>query len=205
MRRVGAPGLQLGYRLPALRAWGHGSVGREAAWVCRDRTRFFSVSVRYRSRFRSRFRRVRRGVAGRAPCPPGACRVGMLGMATTDTLAAYPIRVPGRCRGDRVLAFRGRGSVAPLGLGSHKPGTPTAHAVGYCLSALRAWGHGLGTGLVGRFRVVGVLCGETSTFEPLPRCGACGCFNPSGVVFRFPWEPGGALRDPGLSAAIPPG
>jgi hypothetical protein len=55
----------------------------------------------------------------------------------------------------------------------------------------------LGIGLVDLFRVVGVLCGETSTFEPLPRCGACGCFNPSGVGFRFPWEPGVRFATPG--------
>jgi hypothetical protein len=30
------------------------------------------------------------------------------------------------------------GSVAQLGLGIHKPRLPTTHAVGYCLSALRA-------------------------------------------------------------------
>ena len=33
-------------------------------------------------------------------------------------------------------------SVAPLGLGIHNPRPPTADAVGYCLSALRAWGGG---------------------------------------------------------------
>ena len=33
----------------------------------------------------------------------------------------------------------GVGSVAPLGLGIHDPRPPTAHAVGYHLSALRAW------------------------------------------------------------------
>jgi hypothetical protein len=78
----------LGYRLSALRAWGRGVGGREAAEVHRDRTRFFFLSFRYRSRYRSRYRRVRRGFAGRVHRPPGACRVGMLGMATTDTLAA---------------------------------------------------------------------------------------------------------------------
>jgi hypothetical protein len=45
------------------------------------------------------------------------------------------------------------GSVAPLGLGIHNPRQPTAYAVGYHLSALRAWGgHGVvrGVGRVGR-------------------------------------------------------
>jgi len=38
----------LGYNLTALRAWGHGFGGREAAEVNRDRTRFFFLSFRYR-------------------------------------------------------------------------------------------------------------------------------------------------------------
>jgi hypothetical protein len=66
----------LGYRLTALRAWGHGLGRAEAAQVHRDRTRFFSVSSRYRCRCRSRYRRARRGVAGRVHRPPGACRFG---------------------------------------------------------------------------------------------------------------------------------
>ena len=41
----------------------------------------------------------------------------------------------------------GLSSVAPLVLGSHNPYPPTAHAVGYCLSALRAWGLGSWVGL----------------------------------------------------------
>jgi hypothetical protein len=68
----------LGYHLTALRAWGHGFGGREAAEVYRDRTRFFSVSFRDRCRCRSRYRRVRRGVAGRVARTQGACLVGML-------------------------------------------------------------------------------------------------------------------------------
>ncbi len=89
------------------------------------------------------------------------------------------------------------GSVAPLGLGVHGGTEPSAHALGYRLSALRAWGHGVGIGLVGLFRVLGVLRGEVSSLEPLPWCGACGCFNPSGVVVRFPWEPGVRFATPG--------
>jgi hypothetical protein len=46
----------------------------------------------------------------------------------------------------------GTGSVAPLGLGIHNPCPPTAHAVGYCLSALRAWGGGRMIRGVGRGR-----------------------------------------------------
>ena len=68
----------LGYHLTALRAWGHGSAGREAAEVCSDRTGVFPVSFRYRCRFRSRYRRVGRGVAGRVARTQGACLVGML-------------------------------------------------------------------------------------------------------------------------------
>jgi hypothetical protein len=66
----------LGYHLSALRAWGHGLGGREAAEVYRDRTGFFPVSFRYRRRCRSRSRRVERGFAGRAHRPPGVCRSG---------------------------------------------------------------------------------------------------------------------------------
>jgi hypothetical protein len=66
----------LGYRLTTLRAWGHGSVGREGAWVCRDRTGFFPVGFRYRCRFRSRYRGVGPGFAGRVHRPQGACRFG---------------------------------------------------------------------------------------------------------------------------------
>ena len=67
----------LGYRLTALRAWGHG-LGPEAGQVHRDRTRFFPVSSRYRCRCRcrSRYRRVMRGFVGRVHRPPGACRFG---------------------------------------------------------------------------------------------------------------------------------
>jgi hypothetical protein len=70
----------LGYRLSALRAWGHGFGGREAAEVYWDRTRFFFLSVRYRCRCRYRSRRVRRRVAGRALRPRWACRVGRFRM-----------------------------------------------------------------------------------------------------------------------------
>jgi hypothetical protein len=48
--------------------------------------------------------------------------------------------------------------------------------------------------LVGRFRVFGALRGEFSTFEPLLRCGARGCFNPSGVVSASHVNPGCASR-----------
>ncbi len=140
----------LGYRLTALRAWGHGSLRREAAWVFRDRTRFFSVSVRYRYRFRSRYRRVRRGVAGWVRRPPGACRVGMLGMATTDTLAALRLcglsaSSSGAMKRRLDLGVRGgRGSVAPPGAGCSWGTEPSAHALGYRLAVLRAWDHGFG-------------------------------------------------------------
>jgi hypothetical protein len=48
----------------------------------------------------------------------------------------------------------GLGSVAPLGLGIHTARQPTAHAVGYHLSALRAWdGRGVIRGVwIGRAR-----------------------------------------------------
>jgi hypothetical protein len=59
----------LGYHLSALRAWGHGFGGREAAEVHRDLTRFFLLSFRYRCR--SRYRRVGRGFAGRVARMPG--------------------------------------------------------------------------------------------------------------------------------------
>ena len=49
-------------------------------------------------------------------------------------------------------------------------------------------------GRVGRFRVFGALRGEFSTFEPLLRCGARGCFNPSGVVSASHVNPGCASR-----------
>ena len=39
---------------------------------------------------------------------------------------------------------------------------PSAHALGYHLSDLRAWGRGLGQGCVDRIRVVGVLRGRTT-------------------------------------------
>jgi hypothetical protein len=65
----------LGYRLTALRAWGQG-LGPESAQVHRDGTRFFPVRSRCRCRCRYRYRRVMRGVAGLAHCPPGSCRFG---------------------------------------------------------------------------------------------------------------------------------
>jgi hypothetical protein len=64
----------VGYCLSALRAWGHGLGGREGAEVCRDRTRFFPMGLRYRCRYR----RVWRGVAGRVRRPRWACRIGRL-------------------------------------------------------------------------------------------------------------------------------
>ena len=65
---------------------------------------------------------------------------------------------------------------------------------------------GWARGCVGRIRVVGVLRGEASAFEPFPWCGARGFFNPSGVVFLFPREPGVRFATPyWLSAEIPPG
>jgi hypothetical protein len=51
--------------------------------------------------------------------------------------------VVARCRGDRMLAFRGKGSVAPPGAGCSWGTEPSAHALGYRLSALRAWSRGL--------------------------------------------------------------
>jgi hypothetical protein len=55
----------------------------------------------------------------------------------------------------------------------------------------------LGTGLVGRFRVVGVLRGETSNCEALPWCRARGCYNPSRVIVSLPREPGVRFATPG--------
>jgi len=43
-----------------------------------------------------------------------------------------------------VALVGGRGSVAPLGLDFDGGTQPTAHALGYSLTALRAWDHGLG-------------------------------------------------------------
>jgi hypothetical protein len=53
----------------------------------------------------------------------------------------------GRLRGDRTLAFMGEGVLSPLSeLGVHGGTEPSAHALGYHLAALRAWGHGSGQG-----------------------------------------------------------
>ncbi len=47
----------------------------------------------------------------------------------------------------------GEGVLSPLpGLGFYRGAEPSAHALGYHLTALRAWGHGLGTGLRGGTR-----------------------------------------------------
>jgi hypothetical protein len=44
-----------------------------------------------------------------------------------------------------MLAFVGAGVLSPLpGLGVHVGTEPSAHALGYRLTALQAWGHGLG-------------------------------------------------------------
>jgi hypothetical protein len=60
----------LGYHLAALRAWGHGFGGCEAAEVYWDRIWFLPLGFRYRSR--SRYRRGWRSLAGRVPRPLGA-------------------------------------------------------------------------------------------------------------------------------------
>jgi hypothetical protein len=62
-----------------------------------------------------------------------------------------------------MLVFVDEGVLSPrLGLGVHGGTEPSAHALGYHLSALRAWGWGLGQGCVDRIRVVGVLRGRTT-------------------------------------------
>jgi hypothetical protein len=66
--------------------------------------------------------------------------------------AAYPNPVPWRCRVTEkrsdIVGRVGRGSVAPAGAGYSRGTKPSAHALGYHLAALRAWGHGLGKGFV---------------------------------------------------------
>jgi hypothetical protein len=47
-------------------------------------------------------------------------------------------------RSDRMLRSQGKGFYRPSGAGFHGETEPSAHALGYHLSALRAWGHGLG-------------------------------------------------------------
>jgi len=73
--------------------------------------------------------------------------------AKTDTLAASRLcglsalcsGALGSGEGEGMVALvEGRGSVAPLGLDFDGGTEPSAHALGYCLAALRAWGHGLG-------------------------------------------------------------
>ena len=58
-------------------------------------------------------------------------------------------------------------SVAPLGLGFHSRTEPSAHALGYHLSALRAWSHGLGAMVMWSFVVLasvrGVRLARTGT------------------------------------------
>jgi hypothetical protein len=100
----------LGYHLAALRAWGHGLGGREAAEVHRDRTRFFLLSFRYRYRCRSRYRRVRRGLAGRGSRPLGdLAALRLCGLSASSSGAME--------RRSDVGVGGGRGSVAPPGAG----------------------------------------------------------------------------------------
>ncbi len=112
--------------------------------------------------------------------------------------AAFPLRVPCPCpahkKGADVGAREGRGSVVPAGTGCSWETEPSAYALGYRLTALRAWCHGVGHGCVGRFRVAGGLRGEISTFVSLPRCGACRCFTPSGFDSVSHVNPGCASR-----------
>gem|GEM_PF-5649105 len=109
----------VGYHLSALRAWdggrvirGVGRVGRTAlrAWDGRGLTRGVWIG---RARGAEHRQMIAHGVSRglrreRDPAPEGR-------------------KIPG-----------GLGSVAPLGLRIHTVRPPTAHAVGYCLSALRA-------------------------------------------------------------------
>ena len=70
-----------------------------------------------------------------------------------DTLAAWRLCglsalcsvALGSGEGEGMMALvGGRGSVAPLGLDFDGGTEPSAHALGYRLTALRAWGNGLG-------------------------------------------------------------
>ncbi len=52
-----------------------------------------------------------------------------------------------RWRGDRMLAVAREGDLSPRwGFGFMGEKEPSAHALGYLLAALRAWGHGLEKG-----------------------------------------------------------
>ena len=70
-------------------------------------------------------------------------------------------------------------------------------ALGYRLTALRAWGHGLGAGLVGWFRVVGALRAESQASNPSLGAEPANASTPPGL-FPFPTGTWGALRDPYL-------
>jgi hypothetical protein len=73
----------------------------------------------------------------------------------------YPIRDRVRCwameRRSNVGGRRGRGICRPSGAGLHGGTEPSAHALGYRLAALRAWGQGLGKVCVVRICGVGAL------------------------------------------------
>ena len=89
----------------------------------------------------------------------------------------------------------GAGVLSPLpGLGVHVGTEPSAHALGYRLTALRAWGLGLEQGWWSGFVSLVSFMGGISTLEPQPSCGARGCFNPSGVVSVSRVNPGCASR-----------
>jgi hypothetical protein len=123
----------------------------------------------------------------------------------------------------------GAGSVAPLGLWSHHPRPPTTHAVGYRLSALRAWSKG--TGVRRRSSPPSALSAARREKAPAerkwsvfsaPRCsttvlpavgktngrstkesGRSGFCRPAGAVVASPTSTHGSRR--GLSSFGPPG
>ena len=87
-----------------------------------------------------------------------------------------------------MLAFLGGKFLSPLpGLGVHGGTEPSAHALGYHLAALRAWGHGWDYGCVVRFRVVGVLRGELPIIACLPGFGSRQNAPFYGCVTRTTW------------------
>jgi hypothetical protein len=76
--------------------------------------------------------------------------------------------VAGFWRSDRILAFVGGRHLSPHpGLGFGGGTEPSAHALGYLLAALRAWGHGLGQGWwVGFVSLVAFVVEQPRRVEP---------------------------------------
>ena len=75
---------------------------------------------------------------------------GSLGGFEALRLVRFVFRGVGFWRSDRMLVVaREGGFCRPSGAGFHGGSEPSAHALGYHLTALRAWSHGLGEGCVG--------------------------------------------------------